>query len=110
MQAISFDYAGFGESSGARRQHLNPWQQISDYRNAVTYAESRDDVDALRLGCLGISYIGGHVLILAAIDPPIKSIISILPAVDGYKLCAVRMGIAASRICRQPSSQIEHNV
>jgi dienelactone hydrolase len=69
VQVLAFDYAGFGESSGARRQHLDPWQQISDYRNALTYVESRDDVDPLRLGCLGISYSGGHVLILAAIDP-----------------------------------------
>ena len=84
VQVFTFDYAGFGESSGAHRQHLDPWQQISDYRNALTYAESRDDVDASRLGCLGISYSGGHVLILAAIDPRIKSIVSIVPVVDGY--------------------------
>lgn len=84
VQVLAFDYVGFGESSGPRRQHLDPWQQISDYRNALTYAESRDDVDASRLGCLGISYSGGHVLILAAIDPRIKSIVSIVPVVDGY--------------------------
>lgn len=84
VQVLAFDYVGFGESSGARRQHLDPWQQISDYRNALTYAESRDDVDPSRLGCLGISYSGGHVLILAAIDPRIKSIVSIVPVVEGY--------------------------
>lgn len=84
VQVLAFDYAGFGESSGTRRQHLDPWQQISDYRNALTYAEARDDVDPSRLGCLGISYSGGHVLILAAIDPRIKSIVSIVPVVDGH--------------------------
>ncbi|KAI7969469.1 hypothetical protein EIK77_005099 [Talaromyces pinophilus] len=84
VQVLAFDYVGFGESSGLRRQHLDPWQQISDYRNALTYAESRDDVDSLRLGCLGISYSGGHVLILAAIDSRIKSVVSIVPVVDGY--------------------------
>ncbi|KAH8690340.1 Alpha/Beta hydrolase protein [Talaromyces proteolyticus] len=84
VQVLAFDYAGFGESSGKRRQHLDPWQQISDYRNALTYAEGRDDVDPSRLGCLGISYSGGHVLILAAIDPRIKAVVSIVPVVDGY--------------------------
>jgi pimeloyl-ACP methyl ester carboxylesterase len=84
VQFLGFDYAGFGESSGARRQHLDPWQQISDYRNAITYVETRDDADADRLGVLGISYSGGHVLILSAIDPRVRAAVSIVPVVDGY--------------------------
>lgn len=84
VQVLTFDYAGFGESSGVRRQHLDPWRQISDYRNALTHAESRDDVDANRLGAFGISYSGGHVLILAAIDPRVKAVVSVVPVVDGY--------------------------
>lgn len=84
IQVLTFDYAGFGESSGERRQHLDPWQQIADYRNAITYAESRDDADADKLGALGISYSGGHVLILAAIDSRVKAVVSVVPVVDGY--------------------------
>lgn len=42
-------------------------------------------MDPTRLGCLSISYSGGHVLILAAIDPRVKSIVSIVPVVDGHK-------------------------
>ena len=84
VQMLTFDYAGFGESSGKRRQHVDPWQQISDYRNAITYAESRPDVDGDRLGLFGISYSGGHVLILAAIEPRISTIVSVVPVVDGY--------------------------
>jgi len=84
VQFLGFDYAGFGESGGKRRQHIDPWQQISDYRNAVTYVERRADVDGDRIGAFGISYSGGHVLILAATDPRIKSVVSIVPVVDGY--------------------------
>lgn len=84
VQVLTFDYAGFGESTGDRRQHLDPWQQISDYRNAITYAETRDDVDAQRIGAFGISYSGGHVLILAATDPRVKAVVSVVPVVDGY--------------------------
>ncbi|HEY1967269.1 MAG TPA: alpha/beta fold hydrolase [Pseudonocardia sp.] len=84
VQFLAFDYAGFGESSGTRRQHLDPWQQISDYRNAITYVENRDDADADRIGVFGLSYSGGHVLILAAIDPRVKAAVSIVPVVDGY--------------------------
>jgi pimeloyl-ACP methyl ester carboxylesterase len=84
VQFFAFDYAGSGESSGDRRQHLDPWQQISDYRNALTFVEGRDDVDRHRLGCFGISYSGGHVLILAATDPRIRAVVSVVPVVDGY--------------------------
>jgi len=84
VQFLGFDYAGFGESTGARRQHLDPWQQISDYRNAITYIENRNDADADNIGVLGISYSGGHVLILSAIDPRVKAAVSIVPVVDGY--------------------------
>ena len=85
IQFLGFDYRGFGESSGDRRQHIDPWEQISDYRNALTYVERRPDVDAARLGVLGISYSGGHVLILSAIDPRVKAAVSIVPVVEGFE-------------------------
>ena len=84
VQFLGFDYRGFGESSGERRQHIDPGQQTSDYKNALTYAENRPDVDAERLGVFGISYSGGHVLVLAANDPRIKAAVSVVPVVEGY--------------------------
>ena len=68
LAALIFDYRNFGGSSGEVRQHLDPWEQIADYRNAVTYAEALPGIDADRIGAWGISYSGGHVLILGAID------------------------------------------
>jgi uncharacterized protein len=84
VQVLAFDYRGFGESDGSRRQHLDPWMQIEDYKNAITYAETRDDVDPDAIGAFGISYSGGHVLILAATDPRVKAVVSLVPVVDGY--------------------------
>ncbi|GAB3570396.1 alpha/beta hydrolase [Amycolatopsis endophytica] len=84
VQFLAFDYRGFGESGGQRRQHIDPWAQIQDYRNAVTFAERLDEVDENALGAFGISYSGGHVLILAAIEPRLKAFVSVLPVVDGY--------------------------
>jgi uncharacterized protein len=84
VQVLGFDYRNFGESGGARRQHVDPRMQIADYRNAITYLERRDDVDADAIGAFGISYSGGHVLVLAAIDPRVKAVVSVVPVVDGY--------------------------
>jgi len=83
--ALVFDYRNLGVSDGDVRQHLDPWAQIRDYQNALSYLERRDDVDAQRLGAWGISYSGGHVIVLAATDPRVKAIVSQIPVVDGYE-------------------------
>jgi fermentation-respiration switch protein FrsA (DUF1100 family) len=82
--ALIFDYRTIGASDGAPRQHLDPWAQIEDYRNAITYLETRSDIDADRIGVWGISYSGGHVLVLGAIDPRVKVVVSNVPVIDGY--------------------------
>ena len=82
--AVLFDYRNFGDSDGARRQHIDPDMQIEDYRNAISYAESLDVVDSERIGTWGLSYSGGHSLILAAIDARVKCAVSQIPVIDGY--------------------------
>ncbi len=56
--ALSFDYRNLGESEGEVRQHINPWEQIDDLINAVTYVCEREDIDDNRIGIWGISYAG----------------------------------------------------
>jgi uncharacterized protein len=85
MAALIFDYRNLGVSGGDVRQHLDPWQQVRDYQNALSYLETRADVNADKLGAWGISYSGGHVLILAATDPRVRAIVSQIPVVDGYR-------------------------
>lgn len=81
---LIFDYRTIGASDGEPRQHLDPWGQIADYRNAITYLETREDIDPERIGAWGISYSGGHVIILGAVDPRVKVIVSNVPVIDGY--------------------------
>ena len=81
---LRFDYRNFGESTGERRQHIDPWGQIEDYRNALSFAESLPGIDHKKTGVWGISYSGGHVLVVAAIDPRPAFAISTIPVVDGF--------------------------
>src|SRR5207249_4640822 len=85
LAAILFDYRNFGSSDGARRQHIDPQMQVEDYRNAISFAEGLDEIDADRIGAWGLSYSGGHVLILGATDPRVKCVSSQIPVVDGYR-------------------------
>lgn len=82
---LRFDYRCFGESTGTPRQHINPWDQIDDYRNALTFAETLPGIDHKRTGVWGISYSGGHVLVVAGLDSRIAFAISTIPVVDGFQ-------------------------
>lgn len=83
--ALLFDYRNFGSSGGERRQHIDPHWQVEDYRSAISFAETLDEVDNDRIGVWGLSYSGGHALIVGATDPRVKCIASQIPVVDGYR-------------------------
>lgn len=82
---LMFDYRHLGASEGEPRQHIDPWRQIEDYKNAVTFVAGLPEIDAERIGVWGISYAGGHVLVVGATDPRVKCIMSNIPVVDGYE-------------------------
>jgi uncharacterized protein len=84
IAAVLFDYRNFGDSDGERRQHIDPHMQIEDYRNAISFAETLDEVDSARIGSWGLSYSGGHSLVLAAIDSRVKVAVSQIPVIDGW--------------------------
>src|SRR5215470_8513953 len=83
--ALVFDNRSFGASDGEPRQHIDPWQQVGDYRDAITFAGTLAEVDADRIGVWGSSYSGAHVLVLGAIDRRIKCVVSQVPLISGHR-------------------------
>jgi dienelactone hydrolase len=79
LATIAFDYAGFGASDGEPRQEVDPVRQLEDYRSAVTYAQSRSDLDGAHVGVWGSSYGGGHAIMMAATDPRITCAVAQVP-------------------------------
>lgn len=84
VAALVFDYRRLGASDGTPRQHIDPADQIEDYRNAITWVSELDEIDADRLSVWGISYSGGHALIVGATDWRVKNVMSVVPVVDGH--------------------------
>lgn len=84
IATLMFDYRCMGASDGEPRQHIDPWAQIEDYRNALSFAATLETVDPARTGVWGISYSGGHVLTVAGIDRRARFAISTIPVVKGY--------------------------
>jgi hypothetical protein len=83
--ALVFDYRHLGASDGEPRQHIDPWKQIADYRAAISYVSSLPEIDAERIGTWGISYSGGHSLVVASLDSRVRAAISVVAVVDGYE-------------------------
>jgi fermentation-respiration switch protein FrsA (DUF1100 family) len=85
LNALVFDNRNFGDSDGTPRQEIEPWEQVRDYRTAITYATTLPETDANRIGIWGSSYSGGHVLVVAAIDRRVKAVVSQVPLISGYQ-------------------------
>lgn len=84
LGVIVFDNRNFGTSDGQPRQEIDPWQQVRDYRDAITYAETLETTDAERIGIWGSSYSGGHVLVVGAIDRRVKCVVAQVPLISGH--------------------------
>jgi fermentation-respiration switch protein FrsA (DUF1100 family) len=83
LSALVFDHRNFGASDGTPRQEIDPWQQIRDYRHAITFASLLPEVDKNRIGIWGTSFSGGHVLVVGAIDSRVKCVVAQAPTISG---------------------------
>ncbi len=79
------DHRGFGASDGEPRQDIDPWRQIADWRRAISYLETRPEVDPQRIGLWGTSYAGGHAIVLGATDRRLRCVVAQVPTISGYE-------------------------
>jgi len=78
---LLLDYCSFGDSGGEPRQDINPWQQITDWRRAISYLQDRPEVDGDRIGLWGTSFAGGHAIVLGATDRRLKAVVAQVPTI-----------------------------
>ena len=81
--ALVFDYRHWGASAGQPRRVLDIGRQHADWRAAIAYARSLDNVDTTRVVGWGSSFGGGHVLHLAAHDHDLAAAIVQVPHISG---------------------------
>ena len=73
---MAFDPSFTGESGGAPRYMASPDINTEDFQAAVDYLSCREDVDAERVGIIGICGWGGMALNAAALDTRIKATVA----------------------------------
>jgi cephalosporin-C deacetylase-like acetyl esterase len=84
LACLVYDNRNFGASDGEPRQEIIPAMQHSDMSDAITYAQSLDEIDPEKIGIWGSSYSGGHVLHVGAVDRRVKAVLCQVPLVDGW--------------------------
>lgn len=71
---LAFDFRGYGESEGEPRTYESPTMKIQDIKNASLYLKSLPEVDAEKIGALGICAGSMYTLMAASDDENIKAV------------------------------------
>jgi len=82
---LAYDHRGFGASEGKLRLEVDPYRQMADWLDALTYVESLAEVDAERIGVWGSSFAGGLAMAIAAGDSRVKCVVAQIPFVSGHR-------------------------
>ena len=83
IAVLVFDYRGFGDSGGSAT-YLDPMSQVDDWRAAISYLETRPEIDSGRIGAFGSGGTGGgNAVMVAGLDDRIRVAVSQVPIADG---------------------------
>ena len=83
LACVVYDHRNWGDSEGEPRHETDPWRQLSDMRDVVTWTRAHPDLDAARVAVWGTSYSGGHALMIGALDKRLRAVVAQVPLVDG---------------------------
>lgn len=92
---LAFDASHYGESGGEPRDLESPADRVQDIRSAVGYLANLPQVDANRIGALGVCAGGGYTLHEAQTDLRVKAVAGVVAYDIGD---ATRNGIEGSPV------------
>jgi cephalosporin-C deacetylase-like acetyl esterase len=79
LAVLRYDHRSIGRSDGEPRRVVDPWAQMFDAREALTWLGDRPEVDADRLALWGSSFSGGQAICVGAVDRRVKAVVASVP-------------------------------
>lgn len=79
---LNFDYRFFGQSDGQPRRRLLPQAQVTDVRQALTFLETIQGLDAGRIGLFGASLGCSVALATAGVDDRVRATVAVAGPTD----------------------------
>lgn len=81
---LAFDYKGWGESDGAPTR-LAPFSRVADAQAAITYLSLQHGLAGVPIGLFGFSFGGSVAAWVAAVDPRVSCIVSVVAVANGER-------------------------
>src|SRR5262245_57711761 len=93
FSVLLYDHRSFGASDGLPRYEVNPYQQICDWQDAITFATTQPEFDdTVTVGVFGSSYAGGLAMVVAACDARVGTVVAQIPNVSGHRNASLLLG------------------
>ncbi len=90
--AMTFDFRGWGQSEGERRQYEHPERKTQDIVAAAAYLATRPEIDPTRIGGLGICASSGYVADATARSVNIRSLALVAPWLHSREIVEATYG------------------
>ncbi|KAI0406533.1 alpha/beta-hydrolase [Xylaria palmicola] len=109
ITALIYDHRGVGTSDGSPRNQINPFLQVDDMSDAMTFLLSCPAVDPREgVGFWGYSLGGSVAMVSAALDPRARFVVSVCPITEiTHNMSKLRPVIA--KAAKDRESQVKGN-
>jgi fermentation-respiration switch protein FrsA (DUF1100 family) len=104
---LAYDASHYGESGGEPRDLEDPADRVQDIRSAVGYLTSLPQVDANRIGAVGVCAGGGYTLHEAQTDLRVKAVAGVVAYDIGD---ATRTGIQGASVTAEDRQKLLQGV
>jgi fermentation-respiration switch protein FrsA (DUF1100 family) len=94
---LAFDHRNFGDSEGEPRQHEDSAGKLADLRDAVGFLAGLPELDAGRIGVVGVCLGGGYAVRAAAFDPRLRAVAGIGGAYNSPQRLKDALGVEGFR-------------
>ena len=109
ITALLFDPRGVGSSDGEPRNDINPFREVDDISDAITFLAAHPAVDGrASLGVWGMSLGGATAMCAAALDPRARFVVAVCPAVE-YTQDRAKLRGVLSKAAKDRESRIKGN-
>lgn len=111
ITVLLFDPRGVGRSDGEPRNDINPFREVDDISDAITFLASHPAVDGrASLGVWGMSLGGATAMCAAALDPRARFVVAVCPAVEyQYTQDRAKLRGVLSKAAKDRESRIKGN-
>lgn len=84
FSVLVYDNRNFGESEGEPRFEVDPEWQVRDMSDAITFLIKSKKIDPTNIGLWGTSFSAGNVIVAAASDKRVSTIVLQTPFLEGH--------------------------